>query len=66
MTFTQKIKALVGKTVAFSNKPRPFGPVYHYRGTVASVKGVNGDLAIITFTNGSQAYISLGTKVETL
>jgi hypothetical protein len=66
MTFTQKIKALVGKKVAFSNKPRPFGPVFHYTGTVASVKGVNGDLALITFANGSTAYASLGTKVEVL
>jgi len=66
MTFTQKIKALVGKRIAFSNKPRPFGPVYHYTGTVASVKGVNGDLALITFANGSTAYVSLGTKVEIL
>ena len=66
MTFTQKIKALVGKRVAFSNKPYPFGPVFHYTGTVASVKGVNGDLALITFVGGKTAYISLGAKPEIL
>lgn len=66
MTFTKRIKGLVGQRIAFSEKPYPFGPVFHYTGTVESVKGVNGDCALITFVGGKTAYISLGTKVETL
>lgn len=66
MTFTQKVKALVGKRVAFSNKPRPFGPVFHYTGVIESVKGLNGDTAFVTFVGGKTAYVSLGNKIETL
>lgn len=66
MTFTQKIKALVGKRIRFSHKPNLFGPIFTYTGVVKSVKGLNGDLALITFENGSEAYISLGTKPEIL
>jgi hypothetical protein len=66
MTFTQKVKALVGKRVAFSNKPNLFGPVFHYTGVIESVKGLNGDTAFVTFVGGKTAYVSLGNKIEVL
>jgi hypothetical protein len=66
MTYTQKMKSLIGKRVAFSNKPYPFGPVFHYTGVIANVKGLNGTTCQVTFTNGTTAYATLGNKVTVL
>lgn len=59
-------KLVIGTEVVMSHKPRPFGPTFTYQGVVESLKGLNGNCYQVFFTNGRSAYLTWGTKVETV
>jgi hypothetical protein len=67
MTFTQKAKTLVGKSVAITTYVGAMSRIeYTYAGVVESVKGLNGDSVLVTFTNGKSAYYGYGDSLEIL
>jgi hypothetical protein len=62
MTKLEKAKELIGKSVTVTR--RIGGNDYSInRGLVVSAKGINGDLAELTFENGSRDYVANGIRI---
>lgn len=58
------LASTIGAEIVISSKPRPFGPVFTYQGIVESIKGINGNLYQVFFTNGKSAYLTWSTSVN--